>query len=140
MIIIKKTSFSRAPGYFASKQDTTAKNSNSRLSKFAAKIFALIFLSAAGNGYASDGHTDAKHAVINQPCQPGETVDQLLNHKHRNLYTDLGWRVFALDEGGYLVERSFLVSKFAELRYRWRVNQANSPEPVSEQANKLCSS
>ena len=92
------------------------------------------------NPVKANEYNSAKHAVINQPCQPGETIDQLLEHKHRNLFTDLGWRVFALKEGEYLVERAFMVSKGAELSYRWWVSAANPPKPANERTENLCAS
>lgn len=86
----------------------------------------------------ANGHAWAEQAVKSLPCKGAETIDDILDHKHRNLYVDLGWRVFAEESGDYLVERNFLISKSAELRYRWRVNSALEAVAVSERAQQLC--
>ncbi|MDD4915781.1 MAG: hypothetical protein PHW13_12180 [Methylococcales bacterium] len=87
---------------------------------------------------AEDGYTLAERLVKTQPCTAEQTVDeyfaQQLSHTHR----DLGWRVIAVDEGFY-VERVFMVSKSAELRYRWFVGGGATPSPVNERAQNLCS-
>lgn len=102
------------------------------------KIIALTFALLPGYLYAGDGYSNAKQAVLQQQCSAGATVDELLNHKHRNLHADQGWQVFALDNGDFLVERNFLVSKYSGVSYRWRVSASNTPQPFSEQAEKLC--
>lgn len=99
----------------------------------------LILLAAlSGTAYAAANHAAAEEVVKNQPCKAGETVDQLLDRELKPSHRDLGWRVFARDDG-FDVERAFLASKSMELRYRWRVGSSGQGSPVSERAQKLCS-
>ncbi|MDD4915180.1 MAG: hypothetical protein PHW13_09120 [Methylococcales bacterium] len=103
-------------------------------------LFALFSTLFSLPVIAEDGHSIAEKLVKTQPCTAGLTVDQffdqMLSHTHR----DLGWRVFAVDEG-FWVERVFMVSKGAEMRYRWLVpnNSTEDPLPVNERAQNLCS-
>ncbi|TAN50686.1 MAG: hypothetical protein EPN21_08365 [Methylococcaceae bacterium] len=92
--------------------------------------------SAAPAAVASQ--TDAEQIVKNQPCKAGETVEQWMDHSLKPSHRDLGWRVFALDNG-YDVERAFMVSKSMELHYRWRVDGSGAMQAVSGRAQQLCS-
>lgn len=100
-------------------------------------IFILIALLSSST-YAAVNHAAAEHVVMTQPCKDGATVEQLLDRELKPSHRDLGWRVFARDDG-FDVERAFLVSKSMELRYRWRVDAAGHGQAVSERAQKLCS-
>lgn len=42
-------------------------------------------------------------------------------------------------KNGYDVEAAFLVSKSAELRYRWRVDDMGNVQAITEHAQNLCS-
>lgn len=86
----------------------------------------------------ADGYKQAEHQVKNLPCTAAETVDQILTRTHRNLNPDRGWRVVAMDDGDYLVERIFMASKSAELLYRWRVGAGDAPAAISDRAKMLC--
>jgi (2Fe-2S) ferredoxin len=105
--------------------------------KKAKGIFTLIVL-LSGSTYAAVNHAAAEQIVMAQLCKDGATVEQLLDKELKPSHRDLGWRVFARDEG-FDVERAFLVSKSMELRYRWRVDAAGRGQAVSERAQKLCS-
>ena len=107
------------------------------LFKLVGSLAGLYLLTMTANSYA-DAYDSAKQLVKEQACGSEETVDQILTRKHRTLYNDLGWRVVEIEEGEFLVERSFLASKVAELRYRWRVDATGSPKAESERARKLC--
>lgn len=98
----------------------------------------LLFVALSSAAQAASGHSEAESIVKNQPCAVSETIDQFLDHKLKPSHRDLGWRVFARDDG-FDVERAFLVSKSMELRYRWRVGASGEPQPVSERAQGLCS-
>ena len=102
---------------------------------FTAMILTLWVASIDVN---ADEYDLAKQAVMNQQCLNGENVDQLLNHKHRNLYLDLGWRVIKQDDGSFVVDRSFRVSKAAEIHYRWRVYGSENLKSDSNWAERLC--
>lgn len=97
-----------------------------------------LFAVLTGPAQAAVDYPDAERAVKNQSCQAGETVDQFLDHKLKPSHRDLGWRVFARDDG-YDVERAFLASKSMELRYRWRVSASGGAQPASDRARSLCS-
>jgi hypothetical protein len=87
---------------------------------------------------AEEGYSQAERLVKTQPCTAELTVDQFFDQKLSHTYRDLGWRVFAVDDG-YWVERVFMVSKGAELRYRWHVpNNSTDPSPVNDRAQNLC--
>ncbi len=102
-------------------------------------LLAVSFMGCTpARGVADGGYRNAKQLVMNLSCTPEETVGQLLEHKHRNLHTDQGWLVFAHEEGGFLVERIFMVSKFAKLSYRWRVRPDKTVEAASDRAQTLC--
>ena len=88
--------------------------------------------------HATDPYELAKNQVISQPCLDDETIDQFLDHKRRPSHRDLGWRVFQDDEG-YIVERSFMVSKAMEIRYRWHVDTQGSIYPTNSRTENLCS-
>ncbi len=89
-------------------------------------------------GHAATPYESAKSRVISQPCSGGETVDQYLDHKRRSSHRDLGWRVFEDDEG-YIVERSFMVSKAMEIRYRWHIDKQDGIYPTNSRTEDLCS-
>ena len=90
--------------------------------------------------FAEDSYSLAEKLVKSQPCTAEQTVDQFFDQKLSHTHRDLGWRVFAMDDG-FLVERVFMVSKGAELRYRWHVtNNTVTPSPVNERAQNLCAS
>lgn len=76
--------------------------------------------------------------VKNLQCH-GETVESHLNRTIKPSHRDLGWQVFKHEDLFFDVERSFLVSKSMEIRYRWRIQQDGILEAVSERAQKLCS-
>ncbi len=88
--------------------------------------------------YAASSYDAAKTQVVNQPCLDGETVDQYLDHKRRPSHRDLGWRVFE-DDDGYIVERSFMVSKAMEIRYRWHIDKQDAIYPTNSRTEDLCS-
>lgn len=100
-----------------------------------ASLFTVLTCAAQ----TADGKTQAENLVKNQPCMAGETIEQLMDRKLKPSHRDLGWRVFAREDQGFDVERSFMVSKSAELRYRWRVAGNGTAYPESERARNLCS-
>ena len=110
----------------------------SKLSIYTTILFCLLLSGCVAS--AAAGHAHAQARVKNLSCGAGQTVDQLLNRKHRNMHTDLGWSVFANEDGGFWVERVFMVSKSAPLRYRWMVSADNAPQALSVPAQKLCGS
>ena len=104
-------------------------------------LIALVFLFVLSlPAFAEDSYSLAERVVKTQPCTAEQTVDQFFDQKLSHTHRDLGWRVFAMDDG-FLVERVFMVSKGAELRYRWHVtNNTVTPSPVNERAQNLCAS
>ncbi len=59
--------------------------------------------------------------------------EEIRGHSRR----DLGWRLFD-EDGHYDLERSLRVSKSMEVRFRWRVYDNGTVEPMSEPARRLC--
>lgn len=105
--------------------------------KCASRVCLLLCLAVSCAGCAMGGYNNAKDRVKNQMCAGGATVDHYLDRKFRHTNRLSRWRTFAR-KGGYDVERTVKVSKFAELRYRWRVNGAGSMRPSSFRAQTLC--
>lgn len=81
----------------------------------------------------------AEEMVKSQSCQGSDNVDALLSRKSRHSQPDMGWRVFGTEDGGFDVERAFMVSKAMEIRYRWHVNDQGEIHPVNRRAEELCS-
>jgi hypothetical protein len=97
---------------------------------------ALLSLPAFGD----DAYNMAEQLVKNQSCTAELNVDQFFEKKLTHTHRDLGWRVVAVEDG-FSVERVFMVSKGAELRYRWHVaNNATTPVASNERAQNLCGS
>lgn len=106
--------------------------------KYASGLCIALCLALPSASYATDAYQDAKNHVKNQICAGGATVDGDLDRKFRHTNHLSGWHTLAR-KGGYDVERTVKVSKFAELRYRWRVDAAGSMSPASFRAQTLCS-
>lgn len=87
---------------------------------------------------AEDAYTVALTQVKNQTCNDHETVEQFLGRKLKPSHRDLGWQIFKTDQGAYDVERTFLISKSMELRYRWRVNPDGSLAATNQRSQTLC--
>ena len=88
---------------------------------------------------AQDPYTIALAQVKNQICNDHETVEQFLERKLKPSHRDLGWQIFKTDDGAYDVERTFLISKSMELRYRWRVNPNGRLSASNQRSQSLCS-
>lgn len=88
---------------------------------------------------AQDAYTVALAQVKNQICNDRETVEQFLERKLKPSHRDLGWQIFKTDNGAYDVERTFLISKSMEMRYRWRVNPDGSLSATNQRSQTLCS-
>jgi|LakMenE18May11ns_1017448.scaffolds.fasta_scaffold9327314_2 hypothetical protein len=88
---------------------------------------------------AQDAYTVALEQVKNQLCNDHETVEQFLERKLKPSHRDLGWQIFKTDDGAYDVERTFLISKSMEMRYRWRVNPDGRLSAVNQRSQTLCS-
>lgn len=73
-----------------------------------------------------------------QACRNNMNVEQTLDQAIKShSQRDLGWRTF--QGNGYIdVERSILLNKGMELRYRWRVEMHGEIGPENERAEKLC--
>lgn len=89
--------------------------------------------------HAQDAYTVALEQVKNQLCNDRETVEQYLERKLKPSHRDLGWQIFKTEDGAYDVERTFLISKSMEMRYRWRVNPNGSLSAVNQRSQTLCS-
>lgn len=106
------------------------------------KLAGLMLGSTLAYGYLPAANAvDAEVAttqVKTMACKDNMTIDQALEYNVKsNSQRDVGWRTF--QEEGYVdVERAIMVSKAAELRYRWRVNNDGSILAKSERAEKLC--
>jgi len=87
---------------------------------------------------ADDEYDRALQQVKALSCLDYENVDAYLNRKLKPSHRDLGWQVFKNDHG-YDVERSFMVSKSMELRYRWRLSHNGELSAISDRAKSLCS-
>lgn len=98
-------------------------------------LLAILFCNPAS---ADNPYLAAKNLVIKQGCMHGQTVDEVLDHKVRPSRRDLGWRVFETD-GGYVVERAFMVSKAMEIRYRWHVSAQGEIYAENSRSENLCS-
>ncbi|MDD4913538.1 MAG: hypothetical protein PHW13_00700 [Methylococcales bacterium] len=109
-----------------------------RLATACAEIAVLSLIALTLNCYAGDDYAFAEQTVKGLPCADNRTVDEVLGRKHLATYTDLGWRVLAIAEHVYLVERAFLVSQSVQIRYQWLIEPAGRPEPMSEHARDLC--
>jgi len=99
---------------------------------------ALLMLFALANAHAQIDETTVEELVKNSPCLDGQNIEAVLKDKIRmRSQRDLGWEVFK-EEGGYDVERAFLMNKSMQLRFRWHVNADGSVSPVSSRAESLC--
>lgn len=99
---------------------------------------ALPMLFAITPVHAQIDETTVEVLVKNSPCLDGQNIEAVLKDKIRmRSQRDLGWEVFK-EEGGYDVERSFLMNKSMQLRFRWHVNADGSIGPVSSRAESLC--
>ncbi len=96
-----------------------------------------VLLLACQLACADDDYNLALSRVKSLSCN-SENVEQYLDHKLKPSHRDLGWQVFKNDHG-YDVERTFLVSKSMELRYRWRMSWTGKLDPVTDRAKALCS-
>jgi hypothetical protein len=102
-----------------------------------------MVLLLAGSSQASGGSIStpnlAEDLVKSQSCIGDDNVDAFLSRKSRHSQPDMGWRVFGTEEGGFDVERAFMVSKAMEIRYRWHVSDQGEIHPVNRRAEELCS-
>ena len=98
-------------------------------------LYALLI--TAQPACAEDEYNLALNRVKTLSCNH-ENVEQYLDHKLKPSHRDMGWQVFK-NENGYDVERTFLVSKSMELRYRWRMTWTGELHPVTDRAKDLCS-
>ena len=82
--------------------------------------------------------TTVESLVKNSPCLEGKTIEEALKDKIKmRSQRDLGWQVFN-EEGQFEVERSFLMNKSMQLRFRWHINADGKINPVSNRAEALC--
>lgn len=79
----------------------------------------------------------AEALIKNSQCGAGETVDSVLQKKTSSWQRDLGWQVFEND-GSFAVEKSLLVSKSTQLRYRWQIDSQGKISAVTDRAKDLC--
>ena len=102
----------------------------------ACRIGLLLYAVATSAGAGPD-EASAARALEAKPCGTGtiggRLDDEIRGHSRR----DLGWRMF-VGTGYYDLERSLRVSKSMEMRFRWRVLDNGSVEPLSEPAQRLC--
>lgn len=81
----------------------------------------------------------AMQSVKIQACKDGLTIEQVLDQSVKsNFQRDIGWRYF-LQEDYIDVERSVLINKGMETRYRWRIDANGNIKPQTDRAEKLCS-
>lgn len=104
-------------------------------------LLMVLLLSGAGQQAVASTSTPnlAEERVRTQTCQGDDNVDAFLSRKSRHSQPDMGWRVFGTDDGGFDVERAFMVSKAMEIRYRWHVSGQGEISPVNRRAEELCS-
>lgn len=108
-----------------------------RISKiFARSLFFVLFCNALMCA-AAISRDQAEQNVKQLICNDS-TVDASLNQVLKaNSQRDIGWQVFE-ETDYYDVQRSVLVSKGVEFRYRWRVFQDGRIQPENERAAQLC--
>lgn len=105
------------------------------------RVLVLVMLGVlAWQGIAVAGidRDQAMQNVKQLICKNNMTVDASLEQAIKaHSQRDIGWQVF--EESGYFdVQRSVLVSKGVELRYRWRIYEDGKIQPENERAEKLC--
>jgi hypothetical protein len=81
----------------------------------------------------------AEKHVKSQNCNGNDNIDDYISTKSRHNQPDLGWRVFTTDDGGFDVERAYMISKGTEIRYRWHVDSQGTIRPINQRAEDLCS-
>jgi len=81
--------------------------------------------------------SQAENLVKSAVCLNGETIDAVLQKKTSSWQRDLGWQVFE-ENGSYAVEKSVLVSKSIQLRYRWQIDGQGNMTAISDRAKDLC--
>lgn len=112
---------------------------NIRRSNLCSILILLLFVSKQVFSEPQTFRGVAEDLVKNQFCSGNDNVDAFLSRKSRHSQPDMGWRVFATDDGGFDVERAFMISKAMEIRYRWHVNDQGAIHPVNRRAEDLCS-
>lgn len=101
-------------------------------------LIMLLFASQQVYSEAQSFRDHAEDLVKKQICSGDENVDVYLSRKSRHSKPDLGWRVFATADGGFDVERAFMVSKGMEIHYRWHVSNQSAIRPANKRAEELC--
>lgn len=100
-------------------------------------VFAVLLLNLSSSAAALD-RDQAQQKVKELTCKNNLNVEASLDQAVKaHSQRDIGWQVF--EESGYFdVERSVLVSKGVEFRYRWRVFQDGRIQAENDRAEKLC--
>lgn len=100
-----------------------------------------LFVSASTPAYCeiTASRNLAEDQVKWQRCDGSENVDAYLSKQSRHSQPDLGWRVFETKDGGFDVERAYMISKGMEIRYRWHVDSRGAIRPANRRAEELCS-
>lgn len=105
------------------------------------KLFISVLLLYAATLSASRAESlnasQAENLVKSASCTDGETVDAALQKKASSWQRDLGWQVFE-ENGAYAVEKSLLISKSIQLRFRWLVDAQGKVSASSDRAKDLC--
>lgn len=98
----------------------------------------LLLTAYAVQSSALPDEGDAARALEAQPCGNSTIGERLAEEIRSHSRRDLGWRMFG-GQGYYDLERSLRVSKSMDMRFRWRIFDGGTVEPVSQAAQRVCS-